>query len=260
MKTLLLLEWMKVRKYRAFWVFLILFIVAIVGINGALYSIQSHLQTAAHGQAHLDLFDPPQLWSTTAWASGFSVLLLGLLLIVLITNEYTYRTRRQQVIDGLSRKQFIMGKWLVAACFLLFSWLVYIAVTLVLGTTASAGGDLMEGFGYAGYFLLKVALSLSVAFMFAIWLKRAGLAIALYLVYVLLLESIIGYLLNLMIAGMGFFLPLAAGGKLVSNPVSRVMPEMDHSGISAISLVITCLIYLIVFIYLSLLYIRRADL
>src|SRR5690606_26725472 len=118
-----------------------------------------------------------------------------------------------------SRSQFITGKWLMAIVLLVFAWLVYVVVALSMGSANSSGHvALLDGFKYAGYFLLKIALYLSIAFMFAVWFKRSGLAISLYMVYVLLIEGIVGHILNRYINGSGTFLPLAAGSHLVSNP------------------------------------------
>lgn len=103
MKKLLWIEWLKVRKYRTFWAFIILYIVSSIGINYVLYHTNTQVQTASGGMLSIHLYNFPQVWSTTAWVSGFSVILLGLLVIVLFTNEYTYKTHRQLIIDSTLR-------------------------------------------------------------------------------------------------------------------------------------------------------------
>lgn len=261
MKLLLQLEWLKVKKYRTFWAFLILFVIALTGINYILYSFQIDIHTSTQGQINVQFFNFPQVWSTTAWLSGFSVILLGLLMIVLITNEFTFKTNRQQIIDGLSRSQFIMGKWLMAIVLLVFAWLVYFIMALSMGSANSPDNiALFDGFKYAGYFLLKIAIYLSIAFMFAVWFKRSGLAIALYIVYVLLIEGIAGYILNRYVNGLGTFLPLAAGSHLVSNPFKGFVTVGGQQTISNSWYVLTCIAWIILLVYLSFRYIRRADL
>lgn len=250
---------MKVKKYKTFWAFLILFVVTLGGINYAVYTLDTKVHTASQGQINIDLFTFPQVWSTTAWCSSFSVLLLGLLVIVLLTNEYTFKTHRQQIIDGLSRKQFMTGKWLTIGILIIFTWLLYFIITLLIGDRANQA-SVFDGFYYAGYFLIKVVLSISVAFMFALLFKRSGLAIALYLAYALILEGIIGHLFNNIIDGLGYFLPLASGGYLVSNPFRQIMPGMESVHIQTGWILLTCFCYIILFIGISYRYIQRADL
>lgn len=260
MKRLLWLEWMKVRKYRAFWAFVVLFLVTEAAFTAFLYSAQSNFRAGAAKHIHIDLFRAGDIWSTTAWTASIAVLLLGLLLIMLISNEETYRTRRQHVIDGLSRMQVIAAKWWIALVSLLFAWLSFVVITVIFSALhGNSMADLGEGSLYAVWFLVKAAVTLAVAFMFGLWIRRSGLAIALYLAYFLLLEGIIGHFLNRIISGAGHLLPLEAGGSLVSNPFSRLLGAGSGTLPPAL-LAGTCIAYVILFVILSLLYIRRADL
>lgn len=259
MKTLLLLEWMKVRKYKTFWAFIILFAISLAGINYFIHNVQIQTKSLTHGMANIQIFSFPQIWSTTAWAGGFSVLLLGILIITLVTNEYSFKTHRQQIIDGISRKQFISGKWLTIIVFIIFTWISYFILTLIVGNHTE-NISVFSGFDYAGYFLVKMAVSLSVAFMFALLFRRSGLAIALYLVYVFILEGIIKHFLDKIAGGLGMFLPLSAGGYLVSNPMRQAIPGIETIHIQPVWILLTCLGYLILFVYLSYRYINHADL
>lgn len=259
MNTLLQIEWMKARKYRTFWVFILLFALALAGVNYAIHEANTQVATVTSGQVKTHLFDTPQVWSTTAWAGGFSVFLLGLLVIVLMTNEFSYKTHRQQIMDGLSRRQFITGKWLNILAFTLLTWVLYAGVTLCM-MNYSGEGNVFDGFYYAGYFFIKSALSLSVAFMFALLFKRSGLSIALYLVYGLLLEGILRHILNRVADGLGNFLPLSAGAYLVSNPFRQLASEMGTSAPAPGWFILTCFCYIFLFVWLSYRYFDRADL
>lgn len=260
MGLLLQFEWCKVRKYRTFWVFLFLFVVTLVGVNAILYTTQQRLRNASAGQADLSLFSADRLWATTAWAGGFSVLVLGLLVIILVTNEFAFRTHRQAVMEGLSRGQFLAGKWLNVGVLTLFAWVSYVVVTCVLGSLNGLSATaLTTAVRFGGYFLLKVALSLAVALCFALWLKRAGLAILLYLLYVLMLEGIIAFLLNRIVDGLGHYLPLKAIGALISNPVARLLPSSEPAAPVWVLLVVSGG-YLAAFLVATFAYFRRTDL
>lgn len=261
MKLLLELEWAKTRKYRTFWVFIILFALTLAGVNGILYVAQERLRSASAGQADFGLFGPERLWSTTAWASGFSVLVLGLLVIVLLTNEFVYKTHRQQVMEGLPRSGFVTAKWLTTAILGVYAWVLYVVVTILLGLKSGVSfAEMASGSRFAAFFLLKIAVSLSVAFMWGLWLKRAGLAIVFYLFYVLIGEGIVGFVLNHIRTGLGDFLPLKAPAALVSNPVSRLLPGFGGEGLPEGVLILVACGYVALFVFWSLAYLKKADL
>src|SRR5690606_4184788 len=59
------------------------------------------------------MYDLPDFWQTLTYMASFFNLLLGVLVIVLVSDEYTFRTLRQQVIDGLSRAELVLAKFYV---------------------------------------------------------------------------------------------------------------------------------------------------
>ncbi len=50
-------------------------------------------------------------------------MILGMLFILLITNEVQYRTHRQNIIDGWSRTNFILAKFSVMIAFVVVATL-----------------------------------------------------------------------------------------------------------------------------------------
>ena len=261
MKLLLQLEWGKIRRYRTFWAFIILFAVTLAGISAVLYKVREGMHSLTIDAPGVTLFGPGRLWSTTAWAGGFGVLVLGLLVIVLVTNEFVFKTQRQQVMEGMSRTAFMAGKWMVVAGLTAYGWILYVLASWVLGAASGFSvAGIMTGCGFAGYFLLKIALSLSIAMMIALWVRRAGLAIVIYLLYVIMLEGILGFLLNRIAGGLGDFLPLKAVGTLISNPVSRLLPDMGNPAAGTGWLVAASVAYLVIFIAVSVVHVRHRDL
>lgn len=260
MKKLLLLEWLKTRKYKAFWILLALYVIAIICINLVAFQVQNSISVHSGGNIRLHLFSAPYLWNTTGWLSGFTMLLPGFLIIVLLTNEFSYRTLRQNIIEGLKREQAILSKWLLLFLLAIFCWLIYFAVTLVIGLSNNPPGTLFEGFQSAGYIFLKIILSMSVAFMLALWIKRSGLSIAVFLVYFLFIENLISFFLNKIVLHLGDFLPLSSGSELVPNPFERYIPQSFPDATSDCWFFIAGIGWIILFILLSVRYIRRKDL
>ncbi len=260
MRKLLLPEWLKISKYSVFWILLGLYVLAVICINVIVFQLEGNVSTQTGGNIQLDLFAAPYLWNTTGWLEGFALILPGFLMIILVTNEFSFKTLRQNIIEGLSREQTIASKWLLLLFLAIGCWLIYFIVTLVIGISHNASGTLFDGFAFAGYTFLKILLALSVAFIFAIWIKRSGLAIALFLVYYLFIEGIIGYLLDKILFGLGDFLPLSCGSMLVPNPFEKYLIGSSIGMRSDYWFVLAGAAWIILFILLSVRYIRRTDL
>jgi hypothetical protein len=112
MLHLLKIEWLKIKGYKTFGILATLFLVSILGVNYFAYNFK---QAAAQGNAQANIllgspFSFPNVWHTVSYLSGFLLFIPGLMIITSITNEYTYKTHRQNIIDGWSRQQFIHVK------------------------------------------------------------------------------------------------------------------------------------------------------
>lgn len=261
MKRLLSIEWIKLRKYRAFWVLLLLFAFACVGINSYLYHLQGKITARSGGALKLDLFSSQNLWHTTAWLTNFTLLLPGVLMILLLANEFSYKTLRQQIINGFSRPQAIVSKWLLLLALAIVCWCIYFLTVLIMGRFFLESGNLFANFHYAGYAFINIVLCLSVAFVLAIWLKRSGLTIAIYLVYCIFFESILDYFLDKINVFLGNFLPLNSGGALTPNPFNKLLGS--HTLVSLPAdywYLLTAVLWIAIIFFISFRYIRRADL
>src|SRR3954447_19389424 len=112
MFQLLKVEWMKVKNYRTFWVLSVLYLVSVFGVNYISYQVwdarpkSNSMPTAVIGTP----FDFPDVWHVVSFTASFLMFMLGLLVIISFTNEYSYKTHRQNIIDGWSRKEFILVK------------------------------------------------------------------------------------------------------------------------------------------------------
>src|SRR5215217_6317706 len=115
MTNLLKTEWLKIRKYRAFWWMTGIIALSYPGINYLFFSIYKGLIEKGNTASHilLSLGNPfafPEAWHTVSYLSSFFVFIPSVVVIMFITNEYTYKTHRQNIIDGWSRKQFMTAK------------------------------------------------------------------------------------------------------------------------------------------------------
>ncbi len=83
-------------------------IVCIPAFNYVIYDFTDNNIPKINGQNLLgNPFSFPNVWRTVPYDAGILLFIPAILIITLFTNEYSYRTHRQNIIDGWSRSRFI---------------------------------------------------------------------------------------------------------------------------------------------------------
>ena len=109
MTTLIRTEWLKMRKYNAFWWIMGLTLLSYPGINYLFYQVISReiVQDPKYGQfAKMAIGSPyefPETWHTVMYFSSWFIFIPAVVVIMLICNEYSFKTHRQNIIDGWGR-------------------------------------------------------------------------------------------------------------------------------------------------------------
>ena len=258
---LILLEWMKVRKYKAFWAMLGLFVLGFFGLVYIVYSIKYEAPGEMVARFLDNFFSYPKIGQLTGYLGSYMFLILGAILITQITNEYGYRTHRQNVIDGLSRTQFINAKWQVAILLSIFATLVHILFTALFALMGDGGT--ISGFAaslkYSAFFFLDSLSWLGVALIISCWIKRSGLSIVIFMVYALIIENLLTYLIKSSTEShLGEYFPINIADNL--NP-NILVPFINSDGRPSeeVAVIITC-VYLVGFYFLSRRMVNRIDL
>jgi len=236
MLHLIKIEWLKIKGYKTFWVLTTLFLVSIVGINYVAYSIK--MQTAQNNaQVNLILgapFDFPNVWHTVTYFSSFLLFIPGLMIITSVTNEYSYKTTRQNIIDGWSRLQFIQVK-IALAVILSFASTIFVFLTSLLFGIISGSSFSFLKIEYIGYYFIQAVSYSMVALLFSLLIKRSGLAIGAFFLYSLIIENAIGALINyysrsqgsIKMNGLGDYLPLNTVDYLIPFPFFRNLVQLS---------------------------------
>jgi len=268
MFRLLRIEWMKLKNYRAFWVFAIGFLALYPLI---LYSIHKMFRSETHNQDAMEMFartlmgDPikyPGFWHFSAYGGGFLIILLGLIVIMHTCNEYNYKTHRQNIIDGWSRKQFIVGKLILIVTLALLATLWYTLMTIGYGAIAISNKSEMfnpNGLVFIFYYFIECLVYMTCALMIGILLRRAGLAIGLYFIYAYIIDNLlfISLIRNTKAAR---FLPLDAADSLVNNQILQVEGVFKIDNTLRMALLATCIGYIIIYSTISFLRFSKKDL
>ena len=175
-------------------------------------------------------FDFDVVWKTVSYYSSFFLMLPALLIVILISNEFTFKTHRQNIIDGWSRLEFLHVKVAVAVLLAVGSTLVVILTALLFGLVSGSSFSL-NGFENIGYFLLKAITYNLVAILISLLTKRSGVAIAVFFIYTIF-ENGISLLLfflaiklkkdsNLDLGNLGNYLPMNASDGLLTSPLDK---------------------------------------
>lgn len=238
MLNLLTIESLKLRRNRSFWVLTILFAFSMFGIN--------YLVSEISGNA-LESFMFPKVWQEVAYVSSFMLIIPSMIIIMHTCAEYTYRTHRQNIIDGLSRNQYITTKIMFVVLLALLSTLLTFLSAFVIGLSADAPVS-FANFKYIFYYLVQALAYISLAFLMALVFKRAAVTIGIFFLYSMVFENVLERYLNKI--NIGDLLPLASSDHLINFPIlSEFISAPKHSEYLYLSLSLCYIVLMYVFCY-----------
>lgn len=273
MQKLLKVEWLKIKDYNAFKVLGIFFIIGIFLGNYITYRIVNSVKETQAGMlvGSYSPYNFDYVWHTTSWVTGCLLMLPAMLMVILVTNEFTYRTNRQNIIDGWSRKQFIDVKIAVAVLFALFTVVAAVITGLIFGLFSGSDFSLNK-IEYLFYLFLKAFTYNMAAILFSVLVRRTGFAIGIFFIY-LVAENAIGALLDVWsvkwrevdkvdLGSIGSYFPMNAADGLMlfpENPVKSMTSKALATDFYWITLALA-FAYLALFIWWSRRKIINSDL
>lgn len=182
-------ELLKLRKRRAFWVTLALFsTIALLGLG------EDFLDARREGSGAYAL---PGAWTQILGEPTQIALIFGTVaLLLLIASEFSWRTARQNVIDGLTREQWYWGKAIAALLVVAVFLGLYVLIGGAFGVAATGLGSpepLIHGYqlraigavalSFAGYGALALLIGTAV--------RGTGAAMAVWFFYVAFGETLL---------------------------------------------------------------------
>jgi hypothetical protein len=229
MNTLLAIEWLKIKKYRTFWIIVGLFAIMLPLWNYGISNGLLKLGGGSKGGMNVlnQVYSFSQVWQNIGfWASLF-IWFLSILVIILTTNEYQFRTNRQNVIDGWSRLQFYHAKWYLILA-------LSIATTIYVFLVGMSFAVINDGFnnfpGKLEYLFYTFVLAVNYygfAVLLSILFKRSGLAIGMFILYCMFIENLLKSLFNHFTDNdLGNYMPLQASDELLPFPMMDMLKNM----------------------------------
>jgi len=222
MIRLLKIELHKIIYSRQVWIILGLYILLIIPVAYLIDSISlggSSNGEAMPGGMAINFFNFPAVWHNMAYLFTWFQLFLGIVIISLVTTEFSQRTLRQNIIDGLTKWEIVWSKELVIILLSSISTLLLVALTLIFG---NQGPDtsLWAGIRVIPVYFTCTMLYLNFAYFLSFWVKKSGLAIGLLLLYSIIIENLITFKLPDTVAQ---YFPMKMLSAMIPNPLGAML-------------------------------------
>jgi ABC-type transport system involved in multi-copper enzyme maturation permease subunit len=264
---LLKIDLKKLTSYRTFWVVCGLYFLVIGFSTASGMEFLKWLASLIEGFGQelnvnrIPLYHFPDVWLNLVWWSGYFKVLLGIMTVISITNEYTYRTLRQNVIDGLSRWEFLLTKILTNFLLSLLSVVLIFLIALITGfiyTPEINWNYVFTDLEFYPAYLLEVFSYLSYALMLGILIQRSGLTIIVLLLSYLL-EFIIKINIDDYMPWILPFFPMESISALIKMPLYRYVFQEIQDYVDPLSVAVA-VAWAVAFNYFSYLKLKRSDL
>ena len=266
MLHLLKIDLKKMTSYRTFWVVcgLYFFTLGMTTASGMEFLKWLGRMGASFGTeiniTRIPFYHFPDVWQNITYVSGFFKAILAFMVVISITNEFTYRTVRQNIIDGLSRKQFIISKVLTNILLSLMSMLMVFVIALVTGLVYSPTivfTDLVMDLEFFGAYFLEVFAFLSFALLLGMVIQRSGLTIVI-LVLSQMIEAIIRANVDDYVPWLIPYFPMESISNLIPLPFPRYVFREIQDYVSITSVLVVAG-WTFVFNYLAYLKLKKSD-
>lgn len=266
MLHLLKIDLKKLTNYRTFWIVCGLYFITLAFSTASGMELLKWLARTIDdfgSKLNIDripLYHFPDVWLNLIFFSGLFKVVLAIMTVISITNEFSYRTLRQNIIDGMSRWEFLASKILTNVLLSLLSVVMIMIISFVTGliyTPTINWNFVFADTEFLIAYFLEIFAFLSFALMLGVMVGRAGLTIILLLL-ARMLELIIRENIDETLPWLVPFLPLESIANLVPFPLKRyIFQEIrDYLTFDSIAIVLG---WTFLFNYFSYWKLKRSD-
>ncbi|MFC7358204.1 ABC transporter permease [Jejudonia soesokkakensis] len=178
------------------------------------------------------IFNFPFIWHFNSWFAAWLKIFLAIVIVSMVSNEYSYKTLKQNLIDGLSKKEFLASKVLTVVFFSILSTVFLFIVSIILGSIFSDYTELSIVFSDMEYLLayfIKLLGFFSFCLFLGVLVKRSAFALG-FLGLWQIIEGIFAIIFSYLDYKKGTelgdqvmqFFPLASMSNLIKEPITRL--------------------------------------
>ena len=271
MKRLLSIELQKIWQNRASRVLTLTYFILLSSI-ALISSINFKFVGVDFRLADMGIYNFPFIWHFNTFIASQFKLFLAIIIVSMMANEYSNGTLKQNLIDGLNKKEFIMSKFLTVVLFALASTAYLFIITLILGYSFSSYNEteiVFMDLEYLFAYFLKLVGFFSFCLFLGILIKRSAFALGFLFVW-FIFEFVLIYMVRIpkMIYDL---LPLESMYRLISQPFTRFKLyqtlESQVSGATQVrdyevhlSTILTVMAWIVIFMLMSYKILKKRDL
>lgn len=268
MTRLLKIELKKLVNNKTFWILLGLYALILALVFWSVQTFVNDIvketgKTVPIPVSKISLYTFPGIWHNFTYVAAGIKLILAFLVIIFITNEYSYRTIRQNIITGFSRLDFLLSKLLMIGLIALGATLFLYINGLILGfinTTEITFTLIFEKNIFLFAYFLELFAFMIIASFFGILIKKQGFAIVIFLIYYIAIESLLH--IRILPENWGEYLPLRSISNLILPPNTSLLKiaSINFRENIPMSFTLVTIGYSILFSYFMFLVLRKRDL
>lgn len=278
MLRLLQIEFIKLWNNRASKVLILSYFILMVLIAG-ISMIKVDFGPLKFHIADVGIFNFPYIWHFNTFMAAFLKLFLAIVIVSMIANEYSNKTIKQNLIDGLSKKELILSKFLTIGVFSLASTVFIFLISLILGLIYSDFNEVSIIFSdleyLLAYFVKLIGFFSFCFFVGGVLVKRSAFALGFLFIWFIGAEIIpYTYLASKyskeVADSVSRFFPFGSMWSTITEPFSRLNViksaaqqvgediSRDYSVQPLQLLIVLC--WTAIFIYLSYVLLKKRDL
>ncbi|SMC50495.1 ABC transporter permease [Moheibacter sediminis] len=282
MLRLLKIEWNKIYYYKTARIFTILYFLLLSIIGGSFFLIFKFILKDRLGFSidisQTGFFDFPVIWQNMSYLLIFGKIFLAVIIITNITNEYSNKTIKQNLIDGLSKKEFLTSKLLSNFLLGLISTLFVFVICFILGNIYSKSeSSFYHGLEYVGGYLLNISFFFVFCTFISILVRKSAFALLLIFIWwvfewILIFTEV--YLRGFTSSSQQLtekplliteYLPLSSASSVLQFSDAKIQGFVMGGSIFSYTpldwkFVVATLVYIIIFIFFSYKLLKKRDL
>ena len=231
MNRLLAIEFQKIWLNRASRVLILTYFI-VLSLIALIASIEFDFGPFHFNASEQGIFNFPYIWHLTSYIGSLPKIFLALVIVSMMANEYTYGTLKQNLIDGLSKKEFIASKFVMVLVLAFVSTLFIFLISLILGllySTYDEIGIIFSQMDYLLAFFVKLIGFFSFCLFLGVLIKRSAFAVGFLFVWFLIEKigyGIVGkFVFNDFDTTYNYlfkYLPLESMSNLIIEPFTRL--------------------------------------
>ncbi|MBS3994003.1 MAG: ABC transporter permease [Bacteroidetes bacterium] len=275
MLRLLTIELYKLRFHRASLLLILAYFLLLTSI-ALIAAIKFDIGPIKFHLAEQGIFNFPFIWHFNTFVAAVLKFFLLLVIVSMMANEYSYVTLKQNLIDGLSKQEFILSKFYTVVLFALISMVFVFIVSLVLGLFYSDFNELSIIFSDLEYlvaYFVKLLGFFSFGLFLGILVKRSAFAVGAMIIWSVgesIFKGLLRWYYKVDYELIMQFFPLESMSNLIKEPFTKlnavqtvakqVGEDLTKDFSVHLSDLLIVILWTLFFIYLSYYILKKRDL